>query len=415
MACSCCETGRCCQGGGCSSKKKATCVKAGGEFTLDGTCAELACLTPNCNYPCAVIDYCACKQRGGTLQSQSSCDCNALAAAGVENGGCCPNKCQVCSSISGSCISYCETGQECCEGTCCPEDKKCQRRGTAPAECVNKCEAGKTLCKTGPGAFAYQCCEPTSKCCGSQGCKTRTKTKTIQISATSDSWTDVDVDVDPPVTGITPHISITATGTAQWTFGRNDGTPDGIIESGGGCMVGGASINVVADICHFALIGKWGNSGTPFLVGSSFSSASAVNSGKLSLRINDTNTGDNAGFFTVTITARVDPCPDAVLLSADEPVVVSSTPPSGPGVELKSLLKLAGIVSSPTCSCNSRARQMDEWGEFTCLKRLPEITGWLGEEAKKRDLRFFPPAGAALILLAISLAALKRLWKGINR
>lgn len=412
MACSCCESGRCCQGGGCSSKKKATCVQGGGEFSASGTCVELACITPTCSYPCAVIDYCACKQRGGTLQSQSSCDCNVLAAAGVANGGCCPSKCQVCSGDPGSCTSTCGTSRECCDGVCCPEDKKCQKSGTAPGECVDKCAAGKTLCKTGSGAFAYQCCEPTSKCCGSQGCKSKSKTVTISVDSTANDWTDTGLDVEYSATAT--QISITATGNAQWTAGRNDGTPDGIAE-GSGCIQGNASINVKDGICHFALIGRWGDNGTPFLVGSSFSSGSAVDTGRLYLRINDKNTGDNSGSFSVTITALVDPCPGATLLSVDEPVIVSAQPPSGPGVELKSLLKLAGIEASPTCSCNTRARQMDEWGEFACLKRLPEITVWLGEEAKKRDLWFFAPAGVALILLAISLAALKRLWKGINR
>jgi hypothetical protein len=51
---------------------------------------------------------------------------------------------------------------------------------------------------------------------------------------------------------------------------------------------------------------------------------------------------------------------------------------------------------------------MDAWGEWECLRRVPEICGWLREEAEKRDLWFFPPAGIALILASISLAALKR-------
>jgi hypothetical protein len=163
-----------------------------------------------------------------------------------------------------------------------------------------------------------------------------------------------------------------------------------------------------------ALVGRIGTGGTGFSVGSSYSGSPGT--GRLYLRQNDTCVADNAGTFTGTISVEEDPCPDYTPASVGDPIVYHAPDtPSGPGVELKALLKLAGIEASPTCSCNARARQMDEWGEFTCLKRLPEITGWLGEEAKKRDLWFFAPAGVALILLAISLAALKRLWKGINR
>jgi hypothetical protein len=58
---------------------------------------------------------------------------------------------------------------------------------------------------------------------------------------------------------------------------------------------------------------------------------------------------------------------------------------------------------------------MDVWGEWECLKRLPEICGWLKEEAEKRELWFFPPAGVALILAAISLSALKRPFRGTDK
>jgi len=213
---------------------------------------------------------------------------------------------------------------------------------------------------------------------------------------------------------ISGSFAITASGTATWADGRADGTPNGIF-TGGACLQGNSGINVVASICHFALIGRLGTGGTPFLVGSSYGSdAGSGATGRLYLRINDTNTLDNIGYFTVSIIAIVDPCPNPTLLFADEPVVLADQP-SGPGTEAKLFLKLFGIVASPTCSCNARARQMDEWGEYGCLKRIPEITGWLREESEKRGLWFFAPAGVALILLAISVAALKRLWKGNNK
>jgi hypothetical protein len=156
-----------------------------------------------------------------------------------------------------------------------------------------------------------------------------------------------------------------------------------------------------------ALIGRIGANGSPFLVGSSYSGN--VGAGRLFLRQNDTATFDNGGAFIGTITA--DPCPGFTPASVDEPIVFAGPPPGrtgGPGTELKALLRLAGITASPTCSCNARALQMDAWGEWECLRRVPEICGWLREEAEKRDLWFFAPAGIALILASISLAALKR-------
>lgn len=88
----------------------------------------------------------------------------------------------------------------------------------------------------------------------------------------------------------------------------------------------------------------------------------------------------------------------------------TATPPaptSGPGTELKKLLSRIGITSSPTCSCNARARRMDVeearepgW----CAAHLDEIVGWLREEASKRGLPFIDMAGRLLVKRAISNA-----------
>ena len=82
-------------------------------------------------------------------------------------------------------------------------------------------------------------------------------------------------------------------------------------------------------------------------------------------------------------------------------------PTHGPGVELKKLLKKVGIVAAPNCSCNARARSMDEeearepgW----CEAHLDEIVGWLREEATKRKLPFVDMAGRVLVRRAISNA-----------
>ena len=77
----------------------------------------------------------------------------------------------------------------------------------------------------------------------------------------------------------------------------------------------------------------------------------------------------------------------------------------GPGTELKGLLKdWLGIVASPNCSCNARARQMDAWGPDECERRLPEIVGWLEEQAKARSLPFVRFAAEQAVKLAIRRA-----------
>lgn len=79
----------------------------------------------------------------------------------------------------------------------------------------------------------------------------------------------------------------------------------------------------------------------------------------------------------------------------------------GPGTELKKLLTKIGIAATPNCSCNARARRMDEeearepgW----CEAHLDEIVGWLREEATKRGLPFVDMAGRVLVRRAISNA-----------
>lgn len=84
-----------------------------------------------------------------------------------------------------------------------------------------------------------------------------------------------------------------------------------------------------------------------------------------------------------------------------------AAPTHGPGTELKKLLKKIGITATPTCSCNARARRMDEeearepgW----CEAHLDEIVGWLREEAEKRGLPFVDMAGRLLVRRAVRLA-----------
>jgi hypothetical protein len=76
----------------------------------------------------------------------------------------------------------------------------------------------------------------------------------------------------------------------------------------------------------------------------------------------------------------------------------------GPGTELKKLLSRVGITSTPTCSCNARARTMDEKGCDWCEANIDEIVGWLREESAKRGLPFIDLAGRMLVKRAIKNA-----------
>jgi hypothetical protein len=92
-----------------------------------------------------------------------------------------------------------------------------------------------------------------------------------------------------------------------------------------------------------------------------------------------------------------------------KPKATPRTPPPthGPGVELKKLLSLVGIVATPNCACNARARMMDEYEARKpgwCLEHIDEIVGWLREEAAKRSLPFLDAAARLLVRRAISNA-----------
>ena len=86
-------------------------------------------------------------------------------------------------------------------------------------------------------------------------------------------------------------------------------------------------------------------------------------------------------------------------------------PTHGPGTELKKLLKKVGITASPDCSCNARARLMDERGIEWCEQNVDEIVGWLREEATKRGLPFVDMAGRMLVKRASKAA---RMTSGLS-
>jgi hypothetical protein len=77
---------------------------------------------------------------------------------------------------------------------------------------------------------------------------------------------------------------------------------------------------------------------------------------------------------------------------------------SGVGTEIKKLLKLIGITSSPTCYCNARAKIMNENGIRWCEDNKDTIVGWLEEEANRRNLLFSPYLATILLNFAIKKA-----------
>lgn len=79
----------------------------------------------------------------------------------------------------------------------------------------------------------------------------------------------------------------------------------------------------------------------------------------------------------------------------------------GAGGELKKMLKMLGIKSTPNCSCNKRAEIMDMKGTEWCKNNKSEILGWLEEEAKKRNLPFIRFGAEQVLNLAISRAEKK--------
>lgn len=79
-------------------------------------------------------------------------------------------------------------------------------------------------------------------------------------------------------------------------------------------------------------------------------------------------------------------------------------PQRGPGTELKGLLAAIGITATPNCSCNQRAKYMDQMGVEWCQENVSTIVGWLREEARSRGLPFFDGIGTLIVSRAINRA-----------
>jgi hypothetical protein len=112
--------------------------------------------------------------------------------------------------------------------------------------------------------------------------------QTVEVAVPGDQiFTETDVDCDAGAS-----LAISAEGTVF----HNDETgtgPDGDPSVP-------AEFSVVPDIAHAALIGRIGDEGAPFLVGSSVAGTCPA-AGQLFLGVNDAGPGNNSGEFVATV------------------------------------------------------------------------------------------------------------------
>lgn len=83
---------------------------------------------------------------------------------------------------------------------------------------------------------------------------------------------------------------------------------------------------------------------------------------------------------------------------------VASTPPHGPGTELKRLLASAGLEASPGCRCDAMAAEMNRLGPDWCLANEDKIIAVMEREARRRQLPFMRLVASQLIRLAVRRA-----------
>jgi hypothetical protein len=79
----------------------------------------------------------------------------------------------------------------------------------------------------------------------------------------------------------------------------------------------------------------------------------------------------------------------------------------GVGTELKKILSWFNINASPTCSCNLKAKTMNENGIEWCKYNKELILSWLKEEAVKRNFPFSTYAAKKILNIAIYKAERK--------
>lgn len=79
--------------------------------------------------------------------------------------------------------------------------------------------------------------------------------------------------------------------------------------------------------------------------------------------------------------------------------------PCGSGAELKKILKMIGIESTPDCSCNRYAAKMDADGPDLCEENIESTLDWLKEQAESRGL------GALFVRPFVKMAVMRAIKK----
>lgn len=96
--------------------------------------------------------------------------------------------------------------------------------------------------------------------------------------------------------------------------------------------------------------------------------------------------------------------PPVIKSNNTEPIPTTINSNGKVGSELKKLLAKIGIRSSQNCSCNTRAKAMDNLGIEWCENNIETIINWLREEANNRKLLFLDSVGKLLVNRAIKNA-----------
>jgi hypothetical protein len=73
----------------------------------------------------------------------------------------------------------------------------------------------------------------------------------------------------------------------------------------------------------------------------------------------------------------------------------------GVGTELKKIISWFNIHATPNCTCNQKAKTMNDNGIEWCKNNQNIILGWLKEEAEKRKLPFITYVAKKVIKIAI--------------
>jgi len=342
------EAGKCCCGG-----TEKTCCKAG-EYCCDWECKSTPCSGACCHptFGCSQpADEETCTSLGGTWIGYGiPCDPNP-----------CPGAC--CDTVFGGCTK--ESQADC-------EENGRTFLGVGIPCGNNTCECTRSQDCTPPAGAAAECCDGVCKNTQDDTGFCRRPDGTCFSATYDDCQRDNQSNVFdlcdcPP--------------ECQACVDRN-------IEDDCGNLIYTIAFDRSRIVCEQDYNGTWYGGSNPVTVPSHV-----------------TANGD-CGSPTTIPAKTYDPCTgDEVTTMSLEPRVLF-----GPGTELKKLLSKIGITASPTCSCNAKAKVMDERGIAWCEDNTETICDWLQEEATKRKLPFVRLAGKALIHMAI-----RRAKKGTNK